>query len=117
MVWKILSDEDFSAWFETLDEAEQDEISAGLVLLSTYGPQLGRPRVDSVRGSQYSNMKELRLQIAGSPWRILFAFDPERAAILLVGGNKSGAKRWYETNVPIADARFQRHLDNLGDGG
>jgi hypothetical protein len=58
-------------------------------------------------------MKELRVQFRSDPWRILFAFDPNRAAILLVGGNKRGDKRWYRTHLPIADERFRRHLDRL----
>jgi hypothetical protein len=58
-------------------------------------------------------MKELRVQFRGEPWRILFAFDPDRAAILLVGGNKRGDKRWYKKHLPIADARFRRHLERL----
>ena len=63
------------------------------------------------RGLHFLNMKELRIQFAGDPWRVLFAFDTRRAAILLVGGNKSGNKRWYKTHIPIADARFVRHLE------
>ncbi len=59
-------------------------------------------------------MKELCIQFRGDPWRILFAFDPNRAAVLLVGGNKRGDKRWYKKQIPIADARFKRHLEGLG---
>ena len=116
-MWTILGDKDFMIWYERLPEPEQDEIAAALAVLRTYGPNLGRPRVDSVKGSRHSNMKELRLQIAGDPWRILFAFDPDRAAILLVGGNKGGSDRWYKTNLPIADERFQNHLDRLENRG
>ena len=61
----------------------------------------------------HSNMKELRVQCKGSPWRILFAFDPDRKAILLVGGDKTGDERFYKTNIPIADARFDKHLEEL----
>jgi hypothetical protein len=68
--------------------------------------------VDTVKGSRFTNMKELRVQVGGDPWRILFAFDPQRSAILLVGGNKRGDKRWYKTFIPIADERFERHLIN-----
>jgi hypothetical protein len=77
------------------------------------GPNLHRPRVDTIKGSSFSNMKELRIQYQGDPWRILFAFDPARNAILLVGGNKGPNKRWYDQNIPIADRRFRRHLDRL----
>jgi hypothetical protein len=77
------------------------------------GPQLGRPYVDTVEGSAFTNMKELRVQFRGDPWRILFAFDPRRSAILLVGGNKRGDNRWYKKHLPIADERFRRHLERL----
>jgi len=77
-------------------------------------PALGRPRVDTIEGSSFKNMKELRIQYKGEPWRVLFAFDPHRQAILLVGGNKSGNKRWYKENIPIADQRYQKYLDALG---
>ena len=82
-------------------------------MLKPFGPNLGRPRVDTVKGSVFTNMKELRVQYEGEPWRILFAVDPRRSAILLVGGNKGGDRRWYEEQVRIADRRFRRHLDSL----
>jgi hypothetical protein len=113
MDWDILLDDDFAVWLNDLDETVRVEILAAAALLETFGPQLGRPHVDTVEGSEYSNMKELRVQIAGDPWRILFAFDPQRSAILLVGSNKRGNKRWYKTHIPIADRRFERHLGNL----
>ncbi len=96
-----------------LDEGIQDRIWAHIELLRRLGPNLGRPRVDTVKGSDFSNMKELRVQYQGDPWRILFAFDPQRNAVLLIGGNKRGHKRWYDENVPIAEQRFRRHLDRL----
>ena len=77
------------------------------------GPLLGRPYVDTLKGSQYPNLKELRVQHRGEPWRIFFAFDPLRQAIVLVGGNKTGDKRWYEKNMPIAENRFAQHLAEL----
>jgi hypothetical protein len=82
-------------------------------LLRRRAPNLGRPRVDSVKGSRFSNMKELRVQYHGDPWRILFALDPRRQAILLVGGNKRGQKRWYKDHIRVADERFRRHLESL----
>lgn len=113
MEWDVQFDEDFEAWFAGLPEALQDEILGLALLLRERGPHLGRPQVDTVKGSEFSNMKELRVQYRGDPWRILFAFDPVRRAILLVGGNKRGDRRWYETHIPIADARFRRHLEQL----
>jgi hypothetical protein len=86
-------------------------------LLSETGPNLTRPYVEKVKDSEYQNMKELRVQIAGKPWRVLFAFDPTRTAVLLVGGNKGGDPRWYKTSIPIADRRFRRHLDTLKEYG
>ena len=113
MAWKIHLDEDYFAWFKELDEGLGDEIGANIEVLKELGPNLGRPRVDTLKDSAYTNMKELRIQYQGEPWRIIFAFDPERSAILLLGGNKAGDKRWYKTNIPIADERYGRHLQSL----
>jgi len=112
--WEIHFDAGFQAWFDGQGQGVQDAILAHLVLLAERGPQLGRPYVDTVEGSRFPNMKELRVQSKGDPLRCLFAFDPDRAAILLVGGSKRGDKRWYRANVPVADARFQPHLDSRG---
>jgi hypothetical protein len=113
MTWEILFHDEFEAWFDQQELALQEEIAAVLDVLSEEGPTLGRPYVDTIEDSSFNNMKELRVQFRGSPWRILFAFDPERKAILLVGGNKQGNKRWYEENIPIADKRFKEHLEEL----
>jgi hypothetical protein len=117
MKWEVELDDDFALWLNDLAEHERREILAHAVLLRTTGPQLGRPYVDTVNGSVFMNMKELRIRIDGDPWRVLFAFDPRRCAILLVGGNKGGDKRWYKTHIPIADQRFKRHLERLGRSG
>ena len=77
------------------------------------GPTLGRPQVDTLAGATLTNLKELRIQIQGDPWRVLFAFDPKRQAIILVGGNKRGDKRWYRKNIPIAEERYRRHLESM----
>jgi hypothetical protein len=113
MEWEVLFDEDFAGWLDTLDAGLRARIAGHVDLLEQFGPNLGRPRVDTVKGSDFSNMKELRIQYQGDPWRILFAFDPDRNAILLVGGNKAGSKRWYEEQIPIADDRYRRHLKSL----
>jgi hypothetical protein len=113
MSFEIELDEKFAEWLQNLAIVERREILGNVELLRERGPHLGRPYVDHVKSSRFGNMKELRIQIAGKPWRILFAFDPRRAAILLIGGNKGGDDRWYKTNVPIADERYQRHLDHL----
>jgi hypothetical protein len=113
MTWMILFHDEFEAWFDQQDPSLQEEIAAVLDVLEERGPTLGRPYVDTIKESSFNNMKELRVQFRGCPWRILFAFDPERKAILLVGGNKQGNKRWYEENIPIADQRFKDHLEQL----
>jgi hypothetical protein len=113
MNWEVLLDENFAAWLDELDIDLRNEILVRVRLLQERGPQLGRPYVDTVKGSDVSNMKELRVQFRSDPWRILFAFASGRSAILLVGGNKRGDKRWYKTHIPIADERFRRHLGDL----
>ncbi|MGL5077073.1 MAG: type II toxin-antitoxin system RelE/ParE family toxin, partial [Waterburya sp.] len=100
-------------WFESLEENLQDEILAVVGLLEREGPNLSRPRADTLEDSKYPNMKELRVQFRGEPWRILFAFDPQRKAILLLGGNKAGKPQWYKENIPIADKRYKKHLELL----
>ena len=88
-------------------------------LLGEFGPQLGRPRVDTLNGSRHANMKEMRFGAAGGEWRLAFAFDPARNAILLVAGDKSGGstRRFYRTLVRKADERFDRHLARLAERG
>lgn len=113
MEWVVLFDEEFAEWLDSLEESLRVKIAAHVELLERFGPNLGRPRVDTVKGSDYANMKELRIQHRGEPWRILFAFDPRRNAILLLGGNKASDKRWYQENIPVADKRFRRHLERL----
>ena len=98
-----------------MDQSSYEQVVAALELLGERGPQLGRPLVDTVKASRHRNMKELRPGSSGrSELRVLFAFDPERKAILLVAGNKAGRwKQWYKDNIPIADDRFDAHLAGL----
>jgi len=95
-----------------LHEQVQTEILALSRLLQRFGPRLGRPRVDTLKGSRHANMKELRFNAAGGEWRVVFAFDPKRKAILLIGGDKSGGseKRFYRELIRKADDRFDAHL-------
>ena len=111
-MWVVLFAAEFDAWFETLTAGEQDALLVSLSILRDVGPTLARPHVDSVKGSKHSNMKELRTQYRGQPLRTFFAFDPARAAIILIGGNKRGDKRFYNKMIPVADAIFDRHLRN-----
>jgi hypothetical protein len=105
-------------WLASLDDRSHELVIAALELLAERGPLLGRPLVDTVNGSRYSNMKELRPGSAGrTELRVLFAFDPQRVAILLVAGDKQGLwQRWYDDNVPVADDRFDAHLQTLTKG-
>lgn len=109
-MWEVVFHEEFGEEFLAFDDAVRLAIFAKVSMLRELGPNLGRPEVDTLKGSEFPNMKELRVQAKGRPWRILFAFDPVRRAILLVGGDKSGDKRWYRKAVALADARFCRHL-------
>lgn len=105
-------------WLLSLEASSYDQVLAALELLAEHGPHLGRPLVDSVVGSRHRNMKELRPGSSGrTEIRVLFAFDPERKAILLVGGDKSGEwKRWYWKNISTADDLFERHLAAMKRG-
>lgn len=102
-------------WLLSLTDDDYDLIIAALEVLQAEGPTLGRPLVDTIKGSRHKNMKELRPGSGGrSEIRILFAFDPKRRAILLVAGDKSRDwTRWYKRNIPVADQRFNDHLDTL----
>jgi len=111
MEWQVQEHEEYAQWFEAQEEDLQDEILAVVGVLTRVGPSLSRPLADTLENSNYPNMKELRVQYQGEPWRILFAFDPMRKAILLLGGNKTGNDRWYKENIPIADRRFAEHLE------
>jgi hypothetical protein len=113
MPWRIETLEPFDRWWSILDEAERISVATILHVLEDRGPALGRPYVDQIKGSRHQHMKELRIQHRGRPLRILSAFDPRRVAVLLLGGDKAGNKRWYEMQVPLADAAFDRHLRNL----
>lgn len=114
--WTIIYRSHYNAWFEKCGEDLQDEILAHLEVLKVLGPTLGRPRVDHIKGSAHQNMKELRIQFKKDPVRILFAFDPDRQAVLLLGGSKAGDKRWYDRNIPAADKEFTLHLQEMVKG-
>lgn len=103
----------FGDWWDGLTEDEQVDVNAKVILLQKLGSALPRPHADLIRSSRHANMKELRIQHAGRPYRVLFAFDPQRCAILLIGGDKTGNDRWYEEYVPIADGIYDRHLAAL----
>jgi hypothetical protein len=101
-----------SRWMARLDKESQDQVKAALRILESEGPQLGRPLVESIRGSKHKNMKELRPGSVGrSELRVLFVFDPDRKAIMLIAGDKSGQwQKWYRTSIRKADALDEAHL-------
>lgn len=116
MKWEVIFHDDFDEEFHALDEGLQNELLAHAILLRDHGSSLGRPTVDTLKGSKHANMKELRFGWEGEVWRVAFAFDPKRRAVLLVGGDKAGIpqKRFYGKLVAVADERFDRHLASLG---
>ncbi len=117
MAWEVRFDLAFDPEFDTLPTAVQDELLAQAKLLEAFGPALARQWVDTLNGSRHANMKELRFQDDNGVWRVAFAFDPRRKAILLVAGDKSGVneRRFYRRLIEKADARFETHLDRLKD--
>ena len=112
MNWTILFHKDFDQELGKEDERLQNELLAHAILLREFGPKLGRPTVDRLKGSSYPNMKELRFNWMGEVWRVAFAFDPLRQAIFLVAGDKSSVnqKRFYAWLIDIADARYKEHI-------
>ena len=115
MSWTVKIADEFQPEFDRLQEDVQDEILAMSRLLQQFGPQLGRPQVDTLKGSRHANMKEARFSAADGEWRLAFAFDPRRRATLLIAGDKSGgsARRFYRALIRKADERFERHLARL----
>jgi hypothetical protein len=117
MAWIVQFEEDFELELDLLPSDVQDSLFAKATLLEEFGPELGRPHADTLQGSQYPNMKELRFNAADGVWRVAFAFDPLRRAIILVAGDKSGAsqKRFYKQLINTADRRFTNHLNRLAE--
>jgi hypothetical protein len=115
MSWVVEFHDDFEPEFLALESAVQDALLAVAKLLADYGPRLGRPYADTLKGSKHANMKELRFEASDGEWRVAFAFDPQRQGILLVAGDKSGGsqKRFYRQLIAKADKRFSAHLDCL----
>ncbi|MFG0283032.1 MAG: type II toxin-antitoxin system RelE/ParE family toxin [Phycisphaerales bacterium JB039] len=116
-MWEVEYTDEFEAWWNTLPEDVRESIAHDVGILEAVGPGLGRPKVDTVAGSRFANMKELRTQHDGEPYRTFFAFDPRRCAILLIGGNKGGDKRFYDRFIPEADRLYQEHLTDWSGRG
>lgn len=117
MAWDVEYTDEFGRWWTGLAEEEQESLAASVRLLEERGPQLGFPHSSAVIGSKHDHMRELRTQHDGRPLRTLYAFDPRRSAILLIGGDKTGDDRWYDRNVPIADRLYDEHLEQLKKEG
>jgi hypothetical protein len=117
MPWEVEFTDEFGLWWDSLSEAQQDAVAVGVKVLQMRGPNLSRPYADTVKGSRHANMKELRTQCGGAPLRTFFAFDPRRCAILLIGGDKTGRKRFYDEMIPLADRLYDEHLKALAEEG
>jgi hypothetical protein len=115
--WDVEYTDEVGVWWATLSEDEQESIDASVRLLEEKGPNLGYPHSSGIEGSRHQHMRELRVQHGGRPYRLLYAFDPRRCAILLIGGDKTGNNRWYEIHVPIADRLYDVHLETLRKEG
>ncbi len=114
MEWVVEYTDEFEIWWDSLTEDEQVDVNASVELLEERGPKLPYPHSSGVKGSKHSHMRELRIQHQGDPYRVLYAMDPRRTSILLLGGNKVGdEKRWYKKNVPVADNLYDRHIAEL----
>jgi hypothetical protein len=113
MGWEVEGTDEFAGWFEALSQEEMADVIAMVDLLEERGPHLGYPFTSGVVRSRHAHMRELRIQHAGRPYRVLYAFDPRRTAILLLGGDKVGDDRWYDVNVPRADRLYDAYLDEI----
>lgn len=113
MAWSLEHTDEFADWWAELDEPQQDDITSTALLLMELGPQLSFPHSSGIEGSRHGHMRELRVQSKGRPLRVFYAFDPRRTAILLIGGDKTGNKRFYEAMIPVADDLYDAHLDEL----
>src|ERR1043165_6085348 len=112
-MWEVEFTDEFERWWSSLDAEEQESLAASVELLRQFGPHLSRPHADTLKGSKHPNMKELRTQHQGRAIRTLFAFDPRRCAILLIGGDKTGDDRFYGRMIPVADRLYDEHLEQL----
>lgn len=115
MSWEVEGTNEFSEWFDGLNDAEQASVIAVVDLLEEHGATLQFPHSSGVQKSRHDHMRELRIQHQGSPYRVLYCFDPRRTAILLIGGDKTGDKRFYHRMIPLADALYDEHLAELDE--
>jgi hypothetical protein len=116
MECSVLFTDEFEQWWNGLSVEEQESVTHSVDLLARFGIDLKFPYSSGISNSQYPHMRELRIQHQGRPYRVLYAFDPRRNAILLIGGDKTGHDRWYEAFVPLADRLYQHHLNEIEEG-
>lgn len=121
MAWAVEYTDEFGTWWDGLLEPDHVAIDAHVRRLETAGPHLPFPYSSGIAGSRHAHLRELRVQSGGRPLRVFYAFDPRRAAILLIGGDKTGDRRFYDRMIPIADRLYDEHLSELeeeqNDGG
>ncbi len=113
MAYEVEYTDEFREWWDVLTAEEQNRISRTVLLLEEAGPHLEHPHSSAIYGSRHPHMRELRIQHEGRPYRILYAFDPRRIGILLIGGDKTGHKRWYASFVPVADDLYDQQLREI----
>jgi hypothetical protein len=117
LTWEVEYTDEFGTWWSGLTQEEQVSLTASVQLLEERGPNLGFPHSSGISSSKHTHMRELRTQHNGSPYRALYAFDPRRNALLLIGGDKTGNDRWYEVHVPLGDRLYDEHLNQLRKEG
>jgi len=116
MLWNIEYTDEFGEWWDILTESEKDDVEFVVLLMGERGPTLGYPYSSKIVNSKY-NLRELRIQCQGRPYRVLYTFDPRRTAILLLGGDKTGDAQWYQRLVPAAEQLYEKHIDTLQKEG
>lgn len=107
--------DEFGEWWDTLDEQDRRQVAMSVRLLEDNGPALGFPHSSQIKGSRHTHMRESRSQSKGRPLRTLYAFDPRRKAILLIGGDKTGQDDWYSKYVSLADALYDNHIQEIAE--
>ncbi len=114
-MWEVITTNVFEEWYLAQDESLREDVLVSIGILEIYGPQLGRPHVDTLKASSFPNLKELRIQHSGDPVRAFFAFDPVRRAIILCAGDKTGSneKKFYRDMIRLAESEYRNHLDKL----
>jgi hypothetical protein len=113
VLWEVEFTAEFGRWWDDLSSGEQKSVDFTVTLLQQVGPTLRMPHSSGIGTSRHAHMRELRIQHEGRPYRVLYSFDPRRAAILLIGGDKTGNDRWYAEYVPLADSIYDQHLREL----